>query len=874
MELPSDLDGQPPGELGAFSLTPALSRWERELRTPCRARFTRSARSTRTMRNSLLQYTNAKPQAHLKTKLTLLLFCLHLGFGADCLAASEPASGRPAEPQGPAIVPGATESSPSRSQYFSWINNRNEGSTEAQTLANLEFFKWLHDEYGMQLDIYAFDAGNIDGPQYYGRMDSDKFKAQFPRGFAPIYQLAKSFGCRLGVWLGPDGFGDTPAEEQARINMLVGLCRDYEFALFKMDAVCGQLRPEKQEAFARLMTECRKYSPDLILLNHRLKLGTAQDYATTFLWEGAETYIDVHMANRSRTGTHNRVQAISRGLVPDLKRLTEDHGVCLSSCLDYWEDDLILQAFNRCLILAPELYGNPWFLRDDEFPRLARILNLHQRYRDIMVQGMVLDMERYGPQAVARGNEATRLVTLRNLDWEPVVRRLKLDASIGFIAEGPVEVRQFHPCERILGAFKRGDEVAVEVLPFRSCLLLVDAKQTGGVGLRGCDYEVVRDVPGKDFVVRMLGPAGAMSEVSLASNGRTFRRASIDGQPMSELPEGKAVRIEFPGKPDTASWPRRIGAPTVCAVPADAEGLFESSCFAGDNDPLEFRSLRRSGPSKIPQVQKARQAFLDQPIIAQEGMLTEYLFDGKSGTCCNLLRSRAREPGSRYLRLDLGKATRLDHVLLEAPATGALQHAAVAPTNHAEVSVDLKTWTPARLAQDGRNIRIECDPTQPFRYLRTDLVPDKLVEIRGFSEGKELDRGGWRASWLFPRFQKVRQAWSLPFSLDAAVPGSYLTVACNGVHGHEGAWVALRVDGRWVGAPQRAPSYPVNPWEYPVSRTDRNYSYFIPVTRDMLGKACEVVVLGFDPKNLDFKPDVWLTAYPVPYQAKTLTLSE
>lgn len=63
------------------------------------------------------------------------------------------------------VVPGATEDTPSLAQYFSWINNTNEGSTEAQTLANLAFFKWLHDEYGMKLDIYAFDAGNIDGPQ-------------------------------------------------------------------------------------------------------------------------------------------------------------------------------------------------------------------------------------------------------------------------------------------------------------------------------------------------------------------------------------------------------------------------------------------------------------------------------------------------------------------------------------------------------------------------------------------------------------------------------------------------------------------------------------------------------------------------------------
>ena len=59
---------------------------------------------------------------------------------------------------------GADEKTPSRSHYFSWIDNTNEGSTERQTLANLEFFKWLHDEYGLDLDIYALDAGAIDTP--------------------------------------------------------------------------------------------------------------------------------------------------------------------------------------------------------------------------------------------------------------------------------------------------------------------------------------------------------------------------------------------------------------------------------------------------------------------------------------------------------------------------------------------------------------------------------------------------------------------------------------------------------------------------------------------------------------------------------------
>jgi len=38
------------------------------------------------------------------------------------------------------VFPGADEKTPSRAQFFSWINNTNEGATEAQTLTNLDFF--------------------------------------------------------------------------------------------------------------------------------------------------------------------------------------------------------------------------------------------------------------------------------------------------------------------------------------------------------------------------------------------------------------------------------------------------------------------------------------------------------------------------------------------------------------------------------------------------------------------------------------------------------------------------------------------------------------------------------------------------------------
>ena len=439
------------------------------------------------------------------------------------------------------VYPGADERTPSYSQYFSWINNTNEGSTEEQTMVNLDFFKWLHDEYGMVLDIYVISAGAIDKAGRYGKLDSDAFRRQFPNGFGPIYEKAKAMGTRLGTWGGPDGFGNTPEEEQARIDMMVKLCRDYEFILLKFDAVVGGLRPEKQDAFFRMMTECRKYSPDLILLNHRLKLGKGLPHATTYLLDGEETYIDVHMLN-NQTAPHHRAGAISRRVVPSLVRLTEDHGVCISSCLNYWEDDLILQAFNRNLILAPQIYGNPWLLRDDEYPKLARIFNLARKYRDILVDGMVLPEGNYGEKAVSRGDDRSRLLTLRNLSWDPIICKVKLDEEIGLSTGTDVELRQYHPTERVIGTFKKGDVADVEVLPFRSCLLMATSKQAE-FGIKGCDYVVVRDVPGKPLLIKLLAMPGDKRNIELVAGNRKFKSAQISGHPFDGLVNGNSAAI-------------------------------------------------------------------------------------------------------------------------------------------------------------------------------------------------------------------------------------------------------------------------------------------------------------------------------------------
>jgi hypothetical protein len=757
------------------------------------------------------------------------------------------------------IYPGADERTPSRAQYFSWINNTNEGTTEEQTQINLDFFKWLKEEYGMQLDIYAFDAGAIDGKRFYGSMKSNRFKKQFPYGFDSIYYKADLLGIRLGVWGGPDGFGNTAEEEKERTEQMVGLCKDYDFALFKFDAVCGPLRPEKEDAFINMMKECRKYSPDLILLNHRLGLEKAKACATTFLWGGDETYIDVFMTNNT-TAPHHRAAAISRGLVPDLKRLTEDHGVCLSSCLDNWDDDLVLQAFNRSLILAPEIYGNPWLLRDDEFAKLARIYNLHRKYGEILVEGEVLPEEKYGPYAVSRGDSKTRLITLRNLSWLPVNYEINAN-EIGIAKNKKVRVIQIHPHEKFIGNIDENETASVTVEPFRAALYIITSETYDEPLVKGTGFDVVRNVEGKSILIDLIGNPGTEVSITLADYDK-YKSVKINNIEDERLIKGESRIVLFTGEKLSSPAYRKIADLTEIEIPDDAKALYEATIFSADNNALEVRSLFRSGKTNIPAVKNARNAFFNQKTFVNRGVWDKNLFDSdmKTGFWPSTKYDIDMRIKGGTFRLDLGEITNVDEIVMYVPDYFSLHPLLPEEGNYVEISTDLKTWeTLTYLA----GTKMTIDIHKKVRYLRFKYQPRQIVEIEGYYKGKPLNRNEWKASNLFAhadRMQSVK-SWKASFVLDELAKDSYLSVAINGKHGIEGAYVAAKIDGELVGAPDRAASYPSNTWEYVNAERDSNYTYYIPLDKSSIGKEIEVYVLAYDKKNINLKPEVWISSH-------------
>lgn len=226
------------------------------------------------------------------------------------------------------------------------------------------------------------------------------------------------------------------------------------------------------------------------------------------------------------------------------------------------------------------------------------------------------------------------------------------------------------------------------------------------------------------------------------------------------------------------------------------------------------------------------------------------------------------------LRIDFGEQVSLDKLIVRIGSEHALQPFKYDETITAYVSSDMKNWTAVKMVAD-KEIVMNLDPKTKLRYVRFNGTPDKILEIEGCLGGEKLDRSKWRASNLFARYTRVKpgKAWQHSFTLNQIPKGSYLAIALNGEHGVEGAYAAIRVNGKPVGAPDRSVSFPANAWEYPPRKRSANYTYYVPLTEDMKGATIDAVVLSMKNGSDNFKPEVWITAYPAPYSERLLTLT-
>jgi len=778
--------------------------------------------------------------------------------------------------------------------YFDWLCHDNSGPRESEVLANFAALRRLKELYGLQFDIYNSDAGLVESQGTYYPQFKSNFLSRFPAGLKPLAEGSKALGMRLGLWLGPDGFGEKPEERAVRKEQLRSWVKDFNVGLFKMDTVVSELdHPDKYilekkyQSLADALSEARRIDPGFIAINHRINNSPYMLTITDcLLWRGEETYIDVHISNETAS-LYNRDCSIGRELSSEFFgtpfRQFEDHGICFNSCLEKWEDDLVAQAFGRASVLSPEMYGTFFFLGDEDYPRLARLIQLHKRLEPLLKRAYPLP-----GGDIAHADGSSSLVLVRNMTWEPAVKTVRLDASIGLAAAPgtPLTVRQRHPWEMLMkrageGAVA-GGTLQVELDPFSLRLIQIDAVPPAEPIIAGVPYEIVPGPDPRSFDITLLGTPGRTVDVTFLDLGdRTVRTGS--GRP---VPTGdKPWPITFPGTPAAGpSFARLADLRDDPAAAADGQRLAELAKFGIDDDALEIREMVRlkREPSKWAEIEACR-AYMWDKVVAAEGTFLS-AFDGDPGTrWSDGFPRRSPFTGSpaayrsetSLWRIDLGRPTDLAKLEL-----CVVRRTDTAFLEAVETSSDLRTWTrtegsslaaaesiPATdpLRRRGKTIKIfDVDAGDkkpvvigiplakgPWRYIRIRGRDFGVSEILGYDgAGRPLDRRGWRATNFLGETPAPRRVLSAVHVPAGDAPGREYAVAVTAGPANfdpvDGIYVVALVDGRAVVPQHRAPSYPYHNYEWNSGAPKlAGLTFRLPIERAWKGRTVEFRVMMF-----------------------------
>ena len=107
----------------------------------------------------------------------------------------------------------------------------------------------------------------------------------------------------------------------------------------------------------------------------------------------------------------------------------------------------------------------------------------------------------------------------------------------------------------------------------------------------------------------------------------------------------------------------------------------------------------------------------------------------------------------------------------------------------------------------------------------------------------------------------AKTAFTSARSLKVTLPenyadGAYIAVGTDGIHGVEGVYCALEVDGQPVGAYDRACSYPFNNWEYIAPNPESGFTYYFRLTPEMKGK--EITLHAFYKEDCQVVTKAWV----------------
>ena len=478
--------------------------------------------------------------------------------------------------------------------YNTWTTLMPE--TESNSLDLIGQFKTnLYEPYGVSFDSFTLDDGWDQKNSLW-----DIRASVFPRGFKLLLDTLHPMGTKLGLWFSPSsgyehaGWGGQHGyARNATFNWFLcqsdpNYCRDMGrvvpelirqngVGFFKMDGFCASCdtathpnhlagdyaREANVDAFIELITAMRQANPGVYLdptsgmwlspwwLWHVDSIyGCTYDGTPPALLpspnglDGATTTRDAILRRRlAQNPGFDSAAVETLGVYLDPTLVVDRH-----TFFDNWQDDAMMVAGRGARLL--DFYMNP-----AQFPNppkdwafLAGLIQWARHNASTLAHTeMILgDPYRREPYGYAHFAGRRGILATRNPFIQPQKTSVKLDESAGWMASdagtGIYAASVVYPYrETLRQALRYGDALEMELQPYQTLIIQVEATGQAGPTLSGVRGRVVNRSAGKAAWEVFGLPGQTLS--ALINNGLAPKKVTLDGLDIAAVKTGQGLEL-------------------------------------------------------------------------------------------------------------------------------------------------------------------------------------------------------------------------------------------------------------------------------------------------------------------------------------------
>jgi len=129
----------------------------------------------------------------------------------------------------------------------------------------------------------------------------------------------------------------------------------------------------------------------------------------------------------------------------------------------------------------------------------------------------------------------------------------------------------------------------------------------------------------------------------------------------------------------------------------------------------------------------------------------------------------------------------------------------------------------------------------------------------------------YKLSNLFAESVTAAAAYKASFTINETTNSSYLVLNVPGDHDPEKVFAGILIDGEISAPYDRSPSFLYNSWEH-IEKAKGNLSFYFKADKKLLKKKADVYLFSSFAFPSTMQPELWITAYPIPFEKKQLVL--